>query len=225
MHSGERYSAKRPIPKLGLSAASAAMLAGALAVGSSGCAALPFLTVIPSIVSFAYNASTKKSDDATNPDAKEEEAEAAADSNKPEPKLTSENVCHLMALARPDLMVVELRKSISGAPEYRELRLQSGTADEAHWNPVVDSDTTPNGWRPAVNFLQMGFNPPLTDVIPRVGTCYLAYAPITSDSNGLSEVAEFKSESGDASGAFSWEGRSYQYKVARTLPCLSPTSS
>src|SRR5580700_3353903 len=101
MQIGDRHCAERPKPKLGLSAALAAMLAGALAVGTSGCAALPFLTVIPSIVSFAYNASTKKSDDATDPDAKDQEAEAAADSSTPPPKLTSENVCHMMALARP----------------------------------------------------------------------------------------------------------------------------
>ncbi len=229
MLSGERYSVQRPIPKFGLSAAFAAMLAGALAVGTSGCAALPFLSVIPSVISFAYNASTKKSDSDTDTAAKDQDAETSTaetdtDSNKPPPKLTSENVCHLLALARPDLMVVELRKNTSGAPEYRELRLQPGSTDGARWNPVVDNDTGPNGWRPAVNFLKMGFNPPLSDVIPDNGTCYLAYAPVSAGPDGLNQVAEFKSDSGDAAGAFSWDGRAYQYKVARTLPCLSPSS-
>jgi hypothetical protein len=231
MSSGERYSDQRPIPKFGLSAALAAMLAGALAVGVSGCAALPFLTVIPTVVSFAYNVATgKKSDSDTDTAANDQdatpvtEADADASTNSPPSKLTPENECHLVALARPDLVVVELRKNASGTPEYRELNLQSTSADDARWNPVVSKDTGPDGWRPAVNFLQMGFNPPLTTVIPDSGTCYLAYAPIAAP-NGLSQVADFKSESGDASGAFSWGGRAYQYKVARTLPCLSPSPS
>ena len=129
--------------------------------------------------------------------------------------------CHLLALARPDLTVVELRKGATGAPEYRELHLEQ-LPDDATWNPVVDSETGPSGWRPAVNFLSMDFKPPLTEVIPDSGTCYLAYAPI-ADSNTSSQVAEFKSGPGDASGDFAWAGRTYQYRVARTLPCTSPS--
>jgi hypothetical protein len=74
-----------------------------------------------------------------------------------------------------------------------------------------------------VNFLSMDFKPALTEVIPDSGTCYLAYAPI-ADSNTPSQVAEFKSGPGDASGDFAWGGRTYQYRVARTLPCTSPSA-
>jgi len=229
MSGGNRKSGGRPIPKLGLSAALSAMLAGAIAVSTTGCAALPFIGAIPSVVSFVYNVATKKGDGDTGTDsdiAKTDDAEAsaAADANTPAPKpLTTENVCHLMAIARPDLMVVELRKNASGAPEYRELRLQQ-VADDARWNPVIDDGAGPDGWRPAVNFLKMDFKPSLTEVIPDSGTCYLAYVPILSDPNGPIQPAEFKSGSGDAAGAFSWDGREYQYKVARTLPCITPSS-
>jgi hypothetical protein len=44
------------------------------------------------------------------------------------------------------------------------------------------------------------------------------------DPNGVVQPAEFKSGSGNAAGAFSWDGREYQYRVDRTLPCLSPSS-
>jgi hypothetical protein len=221
---GNRHSVEPPLRKLGLSAALFAMLVGAMAVGTTGCVALPVLSVIPSVISFAYNLSTKKSD-GDNPDANSQDTEtttADADSTPAKP-LTSGEVCHLISLARPDLTVVELRKNGAGAPEYRELHLQS-SADAALWTPVVNTDTGADGWRPAVNFLKMDFNPPLTDVIPDGGTCYLAYAPIAAGSNRPNQVAEFNSRDGDAAGAFSWAGRAYQYKVARTLPCLSPSS-
>jgi hypothetical protein len=198
------------------------MLTGAMAVGTSGCIALPILGAIPSVASFVYNVSKGKGDDA---DPKDPDAEVkAAEANLPPPKpLTTENVCHLMAIARPDLMVVELRKNATGAPEYRELRLNEAV-DNARWNPVIDSEAGPDGWRPAVNFLKMDFKPSLTEVIPDSGTCYLAYVPMAPDPTGAMQPAEFKSGSGDAAGAFSWDWREYQYKVARTLPCLSPSS-
>ena len=216
-------SGASPIPRLGVSWALLAMLTGAMSVGTSGCVALPFLGAIPSVVNFAYNLSKKGNGDdadAKNPDAEADAAEASATAPKP---LTTDNVCHLMAIARPDLMVVELRKNATGAPEYRELRLELG-ADNARWNPVIDSEAGPDGWRPAVNFLKMDFKPSLTEVIPDTGTCYLAYVPMAPDPSGAIQAAEFKSGSGDAAGAFSWAGREYQYKVARTLPCLSPSS-
>jgi hypothetical protein len=199
------------------------MLASAMAVGISGCVALPVLSLIPSVASFVYNAATRKDGD-SDADAKNPDPEPTEEASKPAPKLTAENVCHMMALVRPDLMVVELRKSAAGAPEYRELRLLKNSAEDARWTPVVDTDTGPDGWRPAVNFLKMDFNPPLTDVIPSTGSCYLAYVPIGGDSNNPQQAEEFKSAPGDAAGAFSWQGQAYQYKVERTLPCLASSS-
>ncbi len=223
MSRGNRHSAERAIPKLGLSAALFAMLAGVMAVGISGCVALPFLSVIPSVASFVYNAATKKDGD-SDADAKNQDPEPTVEASKPVPKLTAENVCHMIALARPDLMVVELRKNAAGAPEYRELRLLKNSEEDARWTPVIDTDTGPDGWRPAVNFLKMDFNPPLTDVIPSTGSCYLAYVPLGADPNNPRQAEEFKSASGEAAGAFSWEGQTYQYTVARTLPCLASSS-
>jgi hypothetical protein len=223
MSRGNRHSAERAIPRLGLSAAIFAVLAGAMTVGISGCVALPFLSVIPSVASFVYNAATKKDGD-SDADAKNQDPEPTEEASKPPPQLTTENLCHMMALARPDMMVVELRKSSAGAPEYRELRLLKNSEEDARWTPVVDTDTGPDGWRPAVNFLKMDFNPPLTDVIPSTGSCYLAYVPIGADPNNPNQAAEFKSASGEAAGDFSWQGQAYQYKVERTLPCLASSS-
>jgi hypothetical protein len=224
-HSVGRKTSKFWIPKFSLSAALLAMLAGTTAVGTSGCA-LPLLGVIPSVVGLLFDVSTSKKDD-TATAAKDGDVQVTTglndnDSNSSKGKMTPAMDCHLLALARPDLTVVELRKGAAGAPEYRELHLEQST-DDASWNPVVDSETGPSGWRPAVNFLSMDFKPALTDVIPDTGTCYLAYAPI-GDSNTPSQVAELKAAPGDASGDFAWAGRTYQYRVARTLPCTSPSA-
>jgi hypothetical protein len=193
---------------------------GAMALSTAGCV-LPLLGAIPSVISMAHSLYTSggKDDDVATKDA---EAEAEAPS-KPAAQLTPANVCQMMALARPDMVLVELRKSGGGAPEYRELHLQNST-DEAHWTPIVDSETGPDGWIPAVNFLKMDFQPPLTDAIPNAGSCYLAYAPMAIDPNDPYQAAELKSGAGSSVSTFSWAGRVYQYMVAPTLPCLSPTS-
>ena len=231
MSTGNRHSVGRRTPKFsktvkfGCSATLLAMLMGTTAVSTSGCA-LPILGIIPSVVGLLFDVSTSKKDDGQTA-AKDGDVQVTTgltdnDSNSSKGKMTPAMDCHLLAIARPDLTVVELRKTATGAPEYRELHLEQLT-DDATWNPVVDSETGPSGWRPAVNFLNMDFKPPLTEVIPDSGTCYLAYAPI-GDANTPGQVAEFKSGPGDASGDFAWAGRTYQYRVARTLPCTSPSA-
>jgi len=219
MSGSDWKSVRRNRPKTGLSAALVAML-GAMVLSTAGCM-LPLLGAIPSVISMAHSLYTSggKDDDIATKDA---EAEAATEPSKPAPQLTPANVCQMMAIARPDMVLVELRKS-GGAPEYRELHLQN-SADEAHWTPIVDSETGPDGWIPAVNFLKMDFQPPLTDAIPNAGSCYLAYAPLAIDPNSPYQTAELKSGPGSSVSTFSWAGRVYQYTVAPTLPCLSPTS-
>jgi hypothetical protein len=227
MGKGDRSPVEQMNPTLGLSTALVAMLIVVLAMSTSGCVALPLLSAIPSAASFIYNAATGKSDNSGDPDANPaaKDAEAATENeSKPTTPLTPENICHLMALARTDLIVVQLRKSAAGAPEYRELRLQANSAEDARWTPVIDSEGGPDGWRPAVNFLKMDFKPALTDVIPDTGTCYLAYAPIVPDPSNPAPPVEAKAGPGNAAGDFAWEGREYQYRVEPTLPCLSPSS-
>jgi hypothetical protein len=198
-----------------------AILGAAMALTTAGCA-LPLLGVIPTVISLAHAAykagSTSDDPDAKNPDAEEPTEEAS----KPAPQLTPANLCQMMALSHPDMVLVELRKNSTGAPEYRELHLQNST-DEAHWTPTLDSETGPDGWLPAVNFLKMDFQPPLADSIPSTGSCYLAYAPLAIDPTDSYQAAELKSPAGQVP-TFSWSGRVYQYTVARTPPCLSPSS-
>jgi hypothetical protein len=234
MSKTKRDSGRRQVPTFGLSTALFALLLGAITVTTTGCV-LPVLGLIPSVLSLAYNVVSRKGDTAqTDAAAKDQEAVlpstdsnitnvSSSDATSTPAKPTALNACHLMALARPDLMVVELRKNTAGVPEYRELHLIT-SPENARWTPVVDSETDPTGWRPAVNFLKMDFKPALTDVIPNSGSCYLAYIPLAPAADGSIQATSFNSAPGDAAGAFSWNGQSYQYKVDRTLPCLTPDS-
>lgn len=218
----DRKSFQRYKPKAGLSAALVATLAASIALGTAGCM-LPLLGAIPSVISLAHSLYSSSPSD-PDADAKNQDPEpVTGEASAPPPQLTAANVCQMMALARPDMVLVELRKNSAGAPEYRELHLQNST-DEAHWTPIVDSETGPDGWIPAVNFLKMDFQPPLTDSIPSSGSCYLAYAPLPIDPNNPDQAAELKSGAAGQVETFSWAGRVYQYTVARTLPCLASSS-
>ena len=75
--------------------------------------------------------------------------------------------------------VIEVRMSDAGSFEYREMRL-GGTTDEAQWIAFTDTETAAGGWRPAVNFLQMNFTPPLSSALSDDYFNYIAYAPAPS---------------------------------------------
>jgi len=117
--------------------------------------------------------------------------------------------------------VIELRKDSTGAPEYRELRI-AFTESDALWTPIVEHDTSADGWRPAVNFLQMNFSPPLPTALAPDHITYLAYAPLYTHSSSDDEVQlkEFNRSFGEPLGTFNWNGHIYQYSLPQTLPPL-----
>ncbi len=118
--------------------------------------------------------------------------------------------------------VIELRKSAAGAPEYRALGLVD-SLDEAQWAPITDKGEREGGWRPAVNFLQMNFSPPLTGAVPETESNYLAYAPVQSISAAEADRSTaLTTNFGKTVGTFNWSGRDYHYAVTRTLPCFPP---
>jgi hypothetical protein len=116
--------------------------------------------------------------------------------------------------------VIELRKDSTGAPEYRELRIDF-TSTDARWTPVVEHDTAADGWRPAEHFLEMDFSPPLPTAISDNRTTYLAYAPASTKSpDDEEQLKEFDRSFGDPVGTFNWNGRVYQYSLPQALPPL-----
>jgi hypothetical protein len=120
----------------------------------------------------------------------------------------------------PSAGVVEVRTALTGAPEYRELAIDDSLA-KPRWTAIVGKDTTPAGWRPAVNFPQMNFAPPLS--FPKTGTSYLAYLRVAESESpsGDDRLAAFMSYFGKPAGTFTWQGRVYQYSLPRVLPRIS----
>jgi hypothetical protein len=123
----------------------------------------------------------------------------------------------------PSAGVVELRTAPSGAPEYRELRVDDSLA-QPRWTPIVGEDTTPAGWRRAVNFPHMNFAPPLS--FPKTGTSYLAYLPVAESESPSDDdrLATFTTYFGKPVGTFTWQGRVYHYSLPRALPRISRPS-
>ena len=134
--------------------------------------------------------------------------------------MNSGDSCDQLEVQIPD--VIELRRGAGGAPEYRELEISDSLA-QRQWLPLADSETTPDGWRPAVNFLQMNFSPPLKGAIPEADSNYLAYAPAQSVSaDDADRLAALTANFSATKGTFNWSGRDYRYAVTRTLPCFPP---
>ncbi|MGH7924176.1 MAG: hypothetical protein ACREQH_06245 [Candidatus Binatus sp.] len=146
------------------------------------------------------------------------QAKKAADAR--ESAMTSGDTCNQLTVEVPG--VIELRRSASGAPEYRELQI-SDSLDQPQWAPVADTEATADGWQPAVNFLQMNFSPPLGAVVPEKASTFLAYAPsglvTAADSDRLTAMT---SNFGKPIGTFMWKGQYYHYVVTSTLPCFPP---
>jgi hypothetical protein len=116
--------------------------------------------------------------------------------------------------------VIELRDDSSGSPEYREMRV-AFTATDIRWTPVVDRDTAADGWRPAENFLQMNFTPPLTAALAGDKIVYLAYAPAyTGVPEDNDQLIKFNRSFGNPVGTFDWKGHVYQYSLPQALPPL-----
>jgi hypothetical protein len=135
-------------------------------------------------------------------------------------EMSSDDECNQLEVEVPG--VIELRRSAAGTPEYRELHLSEAT-DQPQWMPIADDDTTPDGWRPAVNFLQMNFSPPLGAVIPETSSNFLAYSPSklisAADNDRLTAMT---SNFGKPVGTFTWRGTFYHYVVTSSLPCFPP---
>ena len=137
-----------------------------------------------------------------------------------ESAMNSGDACNQLEVEVPG--VIELRRSAAGAPEYRELQI-SDTLAERQWLPLADSETTPDGWRPAVNFLQMNFTPPLGAVVPESASSFLAYTPskVITAADG-DRLTAMSSNFGQPVGTFTWNGNYYHYVVTSTLPCFPP---
>lgn len=135
-------------------------------------------------------------------------------------KMSGGDSCDQLELQVPG--VVELRKNADGIRSYRELHLV-GSIDEPRWAPIMDTGMDPKGWRPANNFVNLEFTPPLINAFPVKGSNYLAYAPADpNDSAEENRLVSLTMNFARGVGTFKYEGRAYEYAITSTLPCFSP---
>ncbi|HUY26527.1 MAG TPA: hypothetical protein VMV27_03820 [Candidatus Binataceae bacterium] len=118
--------------------------------------------------------------------------------------------------------VIELRTGAAATPEYRELRPRLDH-DLTLWTPLADDDSGADGWRTAVNFMQMGFHPPLGPAVPPGGSVYMAYAPAKTESwSQQDHRASLTQYFGPPAGSFNWNNHAYDYVLVNALPCFPP---
>jgi hypothetical protein len=202
----------------GLSRITAILCGAVLMTGTYGC----MLAALPLAISAAESVGSVVANGALGAVvAAHEGSGQLADPDHPgEAETDREDRCEQLQLDVPG--VIELHKNASGAPQYRELQL-GGSLAKPQWMPIVGQDTDPSGWRPAVHFLQMEFNPPL-GVLPQTGSDYLAYRQMHSDSSAAPDVefTPLTANFGKTEGTFRWKGSLYQFALGNRLPCFPP---
>ena len=120
--------------------------------------------------------------------------------------------------------VTEVRKDSNGAFEIRQYGVR-GSSDKPQWTVVPAKDSAPDGWK-TFEMSQAEFSPPLeTSLGVEKGAHYLIFAAAQANNTSENEQAvSFIGFFGPADGAFEWGGRSYNYAVAKKLPCFPVAS-
>ncbi len=150
---------------------------------------------------------------------------AAGQSATGNPNTTAEEDASKCEQLRSGLpYVTELRKDPNGGFEIRQYAVR-GSSQKPQWTAIAAKDSSPDGWK-AFEMSQVEFTPPLeTSLAAEKGAHYLIFAPVqANDTNENEQVVSFIGFFGPADGTFEWGGRSYNYAVAKKLPCFSVAS-
>ena len=190
------------------------LFAAVLGIGVCGC----WLALVPLAINVAEGVGSAAASVTINAvvSAHQESGKSGGQNHAGEDEMDREDRCEQLQIEIPG--VIELRKSAAGAPEYRELRL-GGTLGRPRWMAIADPDDA-GAWRPAVNFLQINFVPPLGP-LPNAGNDYLAYRLVQSGSSTPEvEFTPLTVYFGETEGTFRWHGSLYQFALAHALPCF-----
>ncbi len=113
-----------------------------------------------------------------------------------------------------------VEKDGQGDIELRQWSL-SGASGKPQWTVVYTAKTSPEGWSHGPDIDQLNFDPPLEGPLSSDNGRYLVFAPAqANDSLENEQLVSFISFFGPADGTFQWRGRTYNYAVAKTLPCF-----
>ena len=196
-----------PAPQLNRSVAIIA--AAALAALAAGCSLLGLgLSVAPMGLQAIEGVTVAAGQSATgNPDTTAEE---------------NASRCEQLRSGLP--YVTEVRKDLNGAFEIRQYAVRGGS-DKPQWTVVPAKDSAADGWK-TFEMSQAEFSPPLETALGAEKRAhYLIFAAAqANDTNENEQLVSFIGFFGPADGTFEWGGRTYNYAVAKKLPCFPVAS-
>lgn len=150
---------------------------------------------------------------------------AAGQSASGNPNTTAEEDASKCEQLRSGLpYVTEVRKDSNGAFEIRQYGVR-GSSDKPQWTVVPAKDSAADGWK-TFQMSEAQFSPPLeTSLGAEKGAHYLIFAAAQANDTAENEQAvSFIGFFGPADGTFTWGGRTYNYAVAKKLPCFPVAS-
>jgi len=126
--------------------------------------------------------------------------------------------CQQLMSALPYIAEVRPRPDRSAIVRQLTIGMVKG---EQRWTVVHDAGSDGNGWRVENAIAQLNFNPPLESSLMATKSRYMIAAPAdpanTSEAN---QLMTFTMAFGPKVGTYEWNGKRYEYSVAKKLPCL-----
>jgi hypothetical protein len=199
-------------PRLGAASVRFALLAALIApaISLSGCSLLPF-ELAPMGLEAAEAVGVATARTATGDKMTTDEEDAGQ--------------CEQLKSALP--FITEVKRESDGAFEIRQLQVDgtSAPSDKPRWTIMQAKDANPDGWHHEP-ITQLNFSPPLETALTQKDKAqYLIFAPAQATDNTESEqLVSFIGFFGPAAGTFQWHGRTYNYAVAKKLPCFAIAS-
>lgn len=126
--------------------------------------------------------------------------------------------CQQLLLAVPYIAEVRIESNRATA-----LRRWTSAAVEGkqRWTVVYDANTDGEGWQRQSVIGRANFNPPLETALASDGSRYMISAPADPASGfEANQLMSLTMVFGPRVGTYEWNGRRYEYAVAKKLPCL-----
>ncbi len=166
----------------------------------AGCAAGAALQMIPAVVQMASGASAIGARAVHGEDKPDQEGEETG------------GPCDDLKASAP--LVVELKTASSDPIRFRKLTLVAPQKKTPYWAPDGE-------WQAGNQLAQMGFNPPLGNLLPPGPGSYIVYAPSEPrDQREQDQLESLVVAFGAGVGIFQSEERIFDYTIVRQLPCF-----
>jgi hypothetical protein len=126
--------------------------------------------------------------------------------------------CQQLMTALP--YIAEVRAQSGQAPRIRQMTI-GVVKGEQRWTFVHEADSDGNGWRTESSLSQLNFDPPLENALASSKSRYMITAPADPTNQAeANQLMTFTLAFGPRVGTYDWNGKRYEYSVARKLPCL-----